>query len=218
MGVQETFRLPESLTCRDGALVEPLAVGLNAVSRAHLRPGDSVLIVGAGPVGLAVALWCRFFGARHVVVSDLVVERAERSARFGASAAIDASSEDVRSRAEAVCGRAPEVVFDCVGLPGSLQLAIDYAGFDARVVIVGLCMARDVIAPAQAITKELDITFTFVYSHAEFGAVVDLLGRGRIDPSPLVTGATGFAGFPEAFEAMKRPGDAIKLLLEPDRG
>ena len=108
------------------------------------------------------------------------------------------------------------MIFDCVGVPGSLQLVIDYAGFDARVIVVGLCMTTDVIAPAKAITKELDVSFTFVYSHAEFGAVVDLLARERIDPSALVTGATGFSGFPEAFEAMKRPGDAIKLMLEPD--
>ena len=81
-GASAAMRLPESVGFREGALVEPLAVGLNAVGKARLQAGDTVLIVGAGPVGLSVALWCRFFGARHVVVSDLVARgrslRAER--------------------------------------------------------------------------------------------------------------------------------------------
>jgi len=91
VGAAATLRLPENVSFQEGALVEPLAVGLNAVAKARLEPGDSVLIVGAGPVGVAVALWCRFFGARHIVVSDLIGRRAERAVEFGATAAIDAS-------------------------------------------------------------------------------------------------------------------------------
>ena len=218
IGGHETLRLPESMSYLDGALVEPLAVGLSAVGRARLQPGDSVLIIGAGPVGLAVALWCRFFGARDVVVSDLVAERAERCLAFGATATIDASREDVRARVEQLCGAPPQVVFECVGVPGSLQLAIDYAPFDARVVVVGLCMAADTIAPPKAITKELDLSFAFVYQKRHFELVIDLIDRGRIDPRAMVTSRVGFDGFSGAFESMKHPGDQIKLMLEPDAG
>ncbi|MDP6951308.1 MAG: alcohol dehydrogenase catalytic domain-containing protein, partial [Alphaproteobacteria bacterium] len=97
VGANASFRLPEAASFDEGALVEPLAVGLNAVEKARMQPGDTVLIVGAGPVGLAVATWCRFFGARHIIVSDLVAARADQATRFGATAAIDASREDVRS-------------------------------------------------------------------------------------------------------------------------
>ena len=92
----------------EGALVEPLAVGLNAVRKARLEAGDTALIVGAGPVGIAVALWCRFFGARHIVISDLVLGRAERAVDFGATAAIDASREDVPARVRQLTGGPPE--------------------------------------------------------------------------------------------------------------
>ena len=85
------------------------------------------LIVGAGPVGIAVALWCRFFGASHIVISDLVGSRAERAIEFGATAAIDASREEVPARVRQLSGGPPQVVFDRVGVPGSFQLAIDYA-------------------------------------------------------------------------------------------
>jgi (R,R)-butanediol dehydrogenase/meso-butanediol dehydrogenase/diacetyl reductase len=199
----------------EGALVEPLAVGHNAVAKARLEAGDCVLIIGAGPVGIAVALWCRFFGARHIVVSDLVGRRAERAIDFGATAAIDASCEDVQSRVAQLVGGPPRVVFDCVGVPGSLQLAIDYAPFDAHVVVVGLCMAADRFFPAKAITKELDLTFVFVYRRRDFEIVVDLLGRGRIEARGLVTDRVGFDRFCAAFEALKQPSDQIKVMLEP---
>ncbi|MGH6903659.1 MAG: zinc-dependent alcohol dehydrogenase, partial [Geminicoccaceae bacterium] len=143
VGAATTLRLPESVSFAEGALVEPLAVGLNAVSKARLEAGDTALIVGAGPVGIAVALWCHFFGARHIVVSDLVGARSERAIAFGATAAIDASREDVSARVRQLSGGPPQVVFDCAGVPGSIQLAIDYAPHDARVVIVGLCMVAD---------------------------------------------------------------------------
>ena len=146
-----------------------------------------MLIVGAGPVGISVALWCRFFGARHIVVSDLIGARAERAVDFGATGVIDASREDVAARVRQLSGGPPQVVFDCVGVPGSFQLAIDYAPHDARVVIVGLCMAADTFFPAKALTKELDLSFAFIYRKRDFEIVIDLLGRERIDPRGMVT-------------------------------
>ncbi len=216
IGSTETLRLPESVSFQEGAMVEPLAVGLNSVRRAGLAAGDTVLIIGAGPVGMAVALWCRFFGARHVIVSDLVAARAEGAAAVGATAAIDASSEDVVGAVERIAGTAPRVVFDCVGIPGSLQLAIDTAPHDARVMVVGLCMAEDHIFPAKALTKELDIGFVFVYHRSDFDMVVDMLGQGRIDALPMVTSSVGLDAFPDAFDGLKAgPTDQIKVMLEP---
>ena len=199
----------------EGALVEPLAVGLSAAEKARLSPGDRVLVVGAGPVGLAVALWCRFLGARHIAVSDLLESRAERALEFGATAAIDASHEDVPARAAALTGGAPDVVFDCVGVPGSLQLAVDYAPADARVVVVGLCMARDSIYPGRAIVKELDLAFAFIYRKRHFELVLDALARGRIDAARLITDRVGLDGFPAAFEALRAPSGQLKVMLEP---
>ncbi len=215
VGAGATLKLPENVSFEEGALVEPLAVGLNAVTKARLDPADTVLIVGAGPVGLAVALWCRFYGARHIIVSDLLAARAEAAAAFGATAAIDASREDVQSRVTAISPSGPQVVFDCVGVPGSLQRAIDYAPFDARVVVVGLCMASDTVFPGRAIVKELDVSFAFVYRKRDFEIVVDMLGNGRIAPGRFISDRVDFDAFSDAFEALKKPSDQVKVMLTP---
>ncbi len=215
IGMQETFRLPENVSFQEGALIEPLAVGLHAVKRASLNPGDTVLIIGGGPVGLSVALWCQFFGARHIVVSDLIISRAECASRFGATGAIDASKEDVAERFQDITGGGPNVVFDAVGVPGSMQTAIDMTPNYGRIVVVGLCMLTDTFNPADAIVKEVDIAFCFCYDRSDFGMALDMLAQGRIPASGLVTHAVGFDDFPTAFEALKRPSDQIKVMLEP---
>jgi threonine dehydrogenase-like Zn-dependent dehydrogenase len=108
------------------------------------------------------------------------------------------------------------VIFDCVGVPGSLQLSIDYAPNNAHVMVVGLCMAQDSFFPAKAIVKELDLTFCFVYSLADFQMVVEMLGQERLPAKALVTDCVGFDAFPTAFEALKTPGEQIKVMLQPD--
>lgn len=216
VGTHETLVLPSDVGFGEGALVEPLAVGLNAANRGRIGPEDNVLIIGGGPVGLSVAVWCRFLGARNIVVSDLIGARAERAVDFGASAAIDASREDVDRRFRQLTGGGPDVVFDAVGVPGSLQLAVDHAQYHSRVVVVGLCMAGDHLYPAQAIVKEIDLNFAFVYRKKHFEIVLDMLAANRVDAEGLITDRVGFDDFSTAFEALKRPTGQIKVVLEPD--
>ena len=215
VGAAESVRLPESMELSHGALVEPLAVGLAAVERARLDAHDAVLIIGAGPVGLSIALWCRFAGARHVVVSDLVAERAERAVQFGATAWIDASAGRVDEQLADLTGGAPPVVFECVGVPGTLQAAIDAVAADGCVIVAGLCMGADSLFPAKAFLKALDLRFSFCYEHKHFNVVVDHLASGRIDVSDLITARVGFAQFADTFEHLKQPGHELKVLLEP---
>jgi len=216
IGAKETFRLPDSVTFQEGALVEPLAVGLHAVKRAQITAGDDVLIVGAGPVGLSVAIWCKFFGARHIIVSDLVAERAEKAGDFGATGFIDASISNVPEAFEKIVGSWPSVIFDAVGVAGSMQLSIDYVSNYGKVVVVGLCMVSDRFEPATAVVKEVDIIFCFCYDRADFQMTLEMLAQERIDVKGLVTQSVGFEEFPEAFENLKRPSDQIKVMLEPN--
>ncbi|MBT5191242.1 MAG: alcohol dehydrogenase catalytic domain-containing protein [Rhodospirillaceae bacterium] len=215
VGGAEALALPDGVDFRAGAMVEPLAVGLHAVRLAELRPGDGVLIIGAGPIGLAVAHWCRFFGARHVVISDLAAGRLAKAAALGATDGIDASTEDVVGRYKQIAGRRAEVVFDCVGVAGSQQLAMDYAPANGRLVIAGLCMQQDHYMPVKAISKELSVQYVYMYERRDFELALEMLDRGRIDPGPMITDVVGFDAFSAAFEGLKTPSEHCKILLDP---
>ena len=215
VGADQAMRLPENVDYRAGALVEPLAVGLHAVEAAGLQPGDAVLVVGAGPIGAAVTLWARFFGARQVCVSDLSPARARAAAAFGATRCIDAGSENVVAACKQAAGSRANVIFDCVGVPGSQQLCMDYAPLYGRVVVAGVCMAPDTTIPAKAITKELSLSYVYCYRRQDFELTLDMLAAGRIDPGPMASHFVDFEGFSQAFEELKQPGDQCKVLLEP---
>ena len=215
VGAYESFRLPEQVDWHAGAMVEPLAVGLHAVNVAKLQPGESVLVIGAGPIGLAVAAWCRFFGARNVIVSDLVKARLDLAADFGATGCIEASREDVVSRAIQLAGSLPGVVFDCVGVPGSQQMAMQYAPVDGRVVVVGVCMKLDQTLPIIAIGKELQVNYVLAYHHQDFAFTVQMIAAGRINPLPMLSGTVSFDDFPTAFEALKTSKQECKVMLHP---
>lgn len=215
VGANEALNLPDTVSFEQGALVEPMAVGFNAVQRANVKAKVPVLIMGAGPVGLSVALWCRFFGVEHILISDLSSERAAASVNFGATAVIDAGNGDVSEQLLDHLGVAPGIVFDCVGLPGTLQMAIDYAAPSARIIVVGLCMQSDNYFPAKALLKELDVCFSYVYSKEDFEKVINLIGEKRIDPSQLISRRVGLNEFPTAFQALKKPGSDLKVMMEP---
>jgi 2-desacetyl-2-hydroxyethyl bacteriochlorophyllide A dehydrogenase len=215
VGGMEALALPDGVSWEAGAMVEPLAVGLHAVEAARLQPGDAVLIVGAGPVGLSVALWCRQFGARHVIVSDLSPDRLALAARCGATDGIDARSENDVERFKRVSGGRPDVVFDCVGVPGSQQLAMDYAPTNGRIVVAGVCMQPDRIVPVKAITKELTVSYVYMYGRKDFALAIEMLDRGRIDPAAMLTDQVGFAQFPAAFDALRGDKRQCKVMLRP---
>lgn len=190
-----------------GALVEPLAVGLHAVTTADLRPGDRVLVIGGGSVGAAVALWARRLGAREVVISDPLPSRRASADRFGATGVHDPTDGPVASGFD--------VVFECVGLPGMVQAAMDAATKRGRVVIAGVCMVPDQIIPVTALLKEVQVRFAVYYRADEFATAAQLLGSGGIDASLFVSGDVGLDGVNEAFDAMQSSSRERKILVRP---
>jgi (R,R)-butanediol dehydrogenase/meso-butanediol dehydrogenase/diacetyl reductase len=215
VGTNETLSLPESVGFDEGATVEPLAVGLHAVRQSGLEPGANVLVIGAGPIGLATALWARFFGARSVVVSEMAPARLELAAKFGATHGIDASAENVGSAFQKVTGARPDILFECVGVPGLLQQCIMLAPARSRIVVVGVCMQPDTIVPGLAILKELALHFVIAYRKRDFEFTLDMLEAERIASRPMITHRVDLDSFPAAFEALKKPATQGKVLLEP---
>ncbi|MCR9103891.1 MAG: zinc-binding dehydrogenase [Gammaproteobacteria bacterium] len=215
-GCRETLPLPDELDLQTAALVEPLAVGIHAVRVARVRAGSRVLILGAGPIGLTVALWCRFFGAREVVVSEIAQTRASLARQMGATAVVhpnvEAGAEGLLEQYMDVAGAPPDVIFECVGAPGLLQQCIEIAPFGGKLVPVGVCEQPDAIMPFFGLVKELNIQFAIAYSKDDFETCVAMLAEGRIDVSPMITDVVSLDELPAAFEALRTPSDQCKVL------
>jgi (R,R)-butanediol dehydrogenase/meso-butanediol dehydrogenase/diacetyl reductase len=216
VGAAQALRLPESVDLVSGALVEPLAVGYHAVRKAGSILGARVLVVGAGPVGLAVALFARLAGAACVVVSEPRPTAKRRARAIGATATLDPGSGDLAEAFADTAGGAPEVVFECVGTPGMIEHAVTLAPLFGRLIVVGACMEIDHFRPIMALTKELTLTFVLGHTRGDFQFVIDALAQGRIDPRPLVTEIAGFDRFPAAFDGLRTGADSCKLLLKPN--
>ena len=216
IGSNEAVKLPDSVSFIEGALIEPLAVGYNAVKRAKIGAEEPVLIIGVGPVGLAVTMWCQFFGIQHVFVSDLLEKRALAALHYGAKHIVLPDQEDMLKLIKEKTGTIPKIVFDCVGVPGSFQNAINCVSPGGRVVVVGLCMSQDQYFPAKALLKELEILFAYVYCYADFEIIANLLGGSQIDVTPFANKSVSLTEFSGAFEQLKKPNDQLKVMLEMD--
>ncbi len=206
------YRLPDVVSFEEGAMVEPLAVGLHAVDMGRVTRGDTVLVIGAGPVGLAVALWARFSGARHIIVSERAPARIAMAATFGATDVID-PDQPLASQVEKIAGKGPDVIFECVGNPGMLNEAMLAAPRRARIVVAGVCQGMDAIMPLVGIMKELNVQFVLGYTPADFDFVIEMIAKDRIDPLPMITDRIALDALPAAFEALRKPSTQCKVMV-----
>ena len=204
MPAHHAIAVPDGLDLRLAALTEPLAVGLHAVRAAGSLLGARVLVVGAGPIGLAVILFARVAGAREIVVAEPGEGRRALAERLGATGV---------ESADAAAGA--DIIFECVGVPGVLAQCMRIAPLYGRIVVVGVCRTEDRIMPRVAIRKELLLQFVLGYTRAEFEIVLGMLASGQIDAEPLITGVIGLDAVPETFEALRRPGSHAKVLIAP---
>lgn len=205
--------VPAGLSDRLAAITEPCAVGLHAVHAARLRPDDHVLVMGAGPIGLMVLLWLKRAGVRHITVTEPSAPRRAMAEQFGANLVLDPRHEPVAERMATAAGGPPAVVFECVGVPGTLQQAVDSAAVEGEVIVVGVCAAPDQIVPAAAIGKHLTLRFVLAYTATEIAEALAAITDGSINPAPLITRVVSLDELPAAAEALRDP-EQCKVLVE----
>jgi threonine dehydrogenase-like Zn-dependent dehydrogenase len=230
------LEVPNGLATDHAALTEPMAVGVHAVAKARLEPDDAPLVIGCGPVGLAVIAALRLAGARPIVAADFSKRRRELAVAVGADVVVDPAQTmpwQTWREAAAVWSdpmRAPQqpawmpgpplrpaVVFECVGVPGVLDQVMAAAPRGSRIVVVGVCMEADTIYPMLGITKELNLQFVLGYTQDEFAATLGHIANGAIPTTPLITGHVGVGGVAQAFDELGSPERHAKILVHPER-
>lgn len=237
MRLQEALLLPvpNGLATEHAALTEPMAVGLHAVEKARLESVDVPLVVGCGPVGLAVIAALKLKGAAPIVAADFSARRRELAVAMGADVVVDpgedspyASWKQAARYKDASKAPAlppwipgppvrPAVVFECVGIPGVIEEIMQNAAQGARIVVVGVCMERDHFEPMYGINKELNLQFVLGYTPQEFAATLGHIAEGEVPVDALITDRVGIEGVADAFEALASPERHAKILVEPWR-
>ncbi len=216
-GARECVRLPPEVGDDDGALIEPLAVGLQGVRKAAMPIGARVLVTGAGPIGALTAYWARRLGAGPIAVMARTVRREPIARALGATHFI--AQQDVANPQEAVCdalGGAPDVVFEAVGVPGAIAAALGFVKPLGTVVSLGFCAGHDSFVPVVALMKEVRLLFSVCYERADYQYIVDLLATGERGPRTIVTDRVGLDAMPAKFAALHE-GTApdCKVLVHP---
>lgn len=225
--------VPNGLAPAHAALTEPMAVGAHAVAMARLDAGDVPLVIGCGPVGLAVIAALKACDARPIIAADYSARRRELALTMGADIVVDpaadspyASWRDAATIATAgskpkpwAPGPAtrPAVIFECVGVPGVIDQIMERAPKRARIVVVGVCMQQDHFHPVYAINKELNVQFVLGYTREEFAHTLDAIAEGVTNVAPLITASVGIDGVAAAFDDLAAPDRHAKILVEPWR-
>ena len=210
-----TFKLPDNVSFAAGAMVEPLAVGLHAATKARLAPGDLAVVLGAGPIGLLTALAALAGGCSRVVITDMQEPKLALAATLGPITPVNVATQDVATVVhELTDGWGADVVFEASGNMRAAESAIEPLRPGGCVVYIGMPgepIRFDLVA-AQA--KEARVETVFRYAHV-YPRALELLGSGRIDVTPLLTDRYGFERSVQAFEDARRGRpESVKIQID----
>ena len=203
--------VPNGLATEQAALTEPMAVGIHAVAKASAGAGDAVLVVGCGPVGLAVIAGLKLAGIGPVVASDFSPKRRALAETMGADVVVDPGAEDVPAVFARAAGSKQAIVFECVGVPGVIDQVMRDAPRGARIVVAGVCMEPDRILPGVAVMKEVSLRFVVAYEKQEFDFTLSMLDRGRIASLEMVTDVVSLDRFSAPLRAPASPLRRLRL-------
>jgi threonine dehydrogenase-like Zn-dependent dehydrogenase len=209
------LEVPNGLDARRAAITEPMAVGLHAVNRSGIQPGEGAIVLGCGPIGLAVISALRLRGAEPVVASDFSRSRRQLGLEMGANSVTDPSTESPFDAWAGVTRGTPPVVFEAIGVPGILDEILRRTPMQSKVVVVGVCMSPDSVTPFYGIAKEANIQFVLGYDPMEFAASLRSIAEGEVDVAPMITGDVDISGIPGAFDALGHPDSHCKILVVP---
>lgn len=201
--------IPNGMDPRHAALTEPMAVGLHAVNKSNIKPGETALVLGCGPIGIAVIAALRTRGVETIAAADFSPKRREIAATMGAHQTFDPAQG---SPFDTVT---PAVVFEAVGVPGVIDDVLRRASPSSRLVVVGVCMQPDTVHPFFAIAKEINVQFVVVYSPDEFAESLHAIAEGDIDVTPVITGDVGLEQVGAAFDDLADPERHCKILVTP---
>ena len=213
IAADRVIELPDDLSDREAALIEPLATPVHAVRRAGDLAGARVVVLGAGPIGLFVSIAALHAGASQVVVADLLESKRARAERLGATGSFDSSAPDAVEVALRELGGKADVVFDCVSRESTVRLAIDLLEKGGTVMTVGVPAGPTTIDLELIQDREIALLGNLMYVREDVEAAIELLRERRLPLDELVTAVFPLEQAQQAFDASNDP-EQVKVLVE----
>ncbi len=208
--------VPPGLEPRLAALTEPFAVGLHAVNESSAVERGGAIVVGCGPVGLAVITALRARGVGRIVAADFSPARRALAGELGATEVVDPSETTAVAAWRAAGGRGPLTCFEAVGVPGMIDGLMRQLPSRSELVVVGLCMETDRFEPTIAISKQLTMRFVLGWTVAEFADSLAAIAAAPERVAPFVTAEVDLAATPDAFTMLATPEHHAKVLVRPN--
>ncbi|XP_068615176.1 sorbitol dehydrogenase [Brachionichthys hirsutus] len=212
------YKLPDSVTFEEGALIEPLSVGIHACRRAGVTLGSTVLVCGAGPIGLVCLLVAKAMGASQILISDLLPERLSVAKDLGADFQLevkkDSGPQQLAQMVEDMMGDKPHISIECTGAESCIQTAIYATRSGGVVALVGVSPNMVAVPLVSAALREVDIRGVMRYSNT-WPMAIAMLASGKVNVKPLVTHRFPLEEAIQAFETT-RLGLGTKVMLKCD--
>ncbi|MEW6358913.1 MAG: NAD(P)-dependent alcohol dehydrogenase [Planctomycetota bacterium] len=208
------FKLPKNVSYDEGAMVEPLAVGMHACNRAHVGPGDRVAILGAGPIGLVTLQSARARGATQLIAVDIDANRLKLARKLGATDLVNAAKSDTVKEVKCLTDGGADVVMETAGAVPTTQQAVGCARNGGRIVLVGMPTKDSFEMPViEAIVKEVSISGLFRYANM-YPPSLGLVSSGAIDVKAMITKKFKLEDVPKALDfALHQGRKAIKIMI-----
>uniref|UniRef100_A0A146L8Y1 Sorbitol dehydrogenase n=2 Tax=Lygus hesperus TaxID=30085 RepID=A0A146L8Y1_LYGHE len=211
------FKLPDHVSLEEGALLEPLSVGVHACRRAGVTLGSKVLVLGAGPIGLVSTLAAKAMGASTVVIIDLLEDRLTLAKSCGADVTLKITREEspaaVAKRVEEALGEKPDKTLDCTGYSNTINTGLEATKSGGTFVLVGMGQNEVTIPLLAASIREIDIRGVFRYCN-DYPLALAMVASGKVNVKQLITHRFELEETLKAFETAKTgAGNPVKIMI-----
>lgn len=210
------YQVDASLSDEQAGILEPVTIAVHATRRTDIRLGDSVIVIGGGPIGLLVLQCAKAAGAGTCVLLEPQQSRRELAATIGADLVLDPLAEGAKERLfEHVGAGGADVVFECAGIPATINQAVTFTRRGGTVSLVGVASGAAEIQAAEWLVKEVHVQSSIASLREEFFMAQSLVADGRIKTEPLHTSTVGLDGISGAFAGLARNPQEVKILVDP---
>lgn len=210
-----TFKLPDNVSFAEGAMVEPVAVGMHAATKAKIKPGDVAIVSGAGPIGMVTALAALAGGCSQIILTDVQQPKLDLGATLGPITPVNVAKQNLREVVDKLTdGWGVNIVFECSGNERAAANVFEPLCPGGTVVYVGIPLQPIAYDVAAAMVKEAHVEHVFRYAHV-YPRAIALMASGKLDVKPLITDKFTFKESVEAFNfAVKMPPTSVKAQIE----